>query len=106
MTEEGMDDTIVLKDEDGEEHEFSVVDVIEVDGKEYAILLPMDHELDQGADIEDIEEGAVIFRVESDGKGEEVLVEIDDDDEWERVAGAWEEIIEDEEDEDDEDDED
>ncbi len=90
MTGEEMDDVVVLTDEDGAEHEFTVVDVIEVGDKEYAILLPMDQEPD-----EEDEEEAVILRVEHED-GEDVLVEIDDDDEWERVAEAWEEIVDEE----------
>jgi putative Holliday junction resolvase len=85
------DDVVVLTDEDGEEHEFTVVDVIEVDGNDYAVLLPMGQEHGEGE-----EEEAVILRVESDDEGEDILVEIEDDDEWERVAEAWEEIAEDE----------
>lgn len=95
MAEE-RDDIVVLTDEDGNEHEFEVVDYFEVDGKEYAILLPA-----EGAEEE--EEEALIFRVEEDTDGNQVLVEIEDDDEWEKVASAWEEMAEHEgEDEDDE----
>ncbi|MGE5543292.1 MAG: DUF1292 domain-containing protein, partial [Bacillota bacterium] len=45
---------------------------------------------------EEGEEEAVILRVESGEDGEDVLVEIEDEDEWERVAGAWEEIADEE----------
>ncbi|MDK2926187.1 MAG: hypothetical protein PWQ41_1961 [Bacillota bacterium] len=89
MAEE-RDDVVVLTDEDGNEHEFEVVDYFEVDGKEYAVLLPADEE------TEEEEEEALIFRVEEDQEGNEILVEIEDDDEWERVASAWEEMAADE----------
>ncbi len=91
MTDEERDEIVVLTDEDDVEHEFTVVDVIEVEGSEYAVLLPMDQE-----PCEEDEEEAIILRVESDEDGEDVLVEIEDEDEWERVAQAWEEIAEDE----------
>ncbi len=96
MADKPNDDVIVLTDENGEEHEFSVVDVLEVEGKEYAVLLPS-VAADQG------EEEAIILRVESDENGNEVLVDIEDDAEFERVAEAWDEMMA-EECEDDEDD--
>jgi len=86
------EETIVLTDEDGHDHEFSIVDVIEVEGKEYAILLPL-----AGGEEEEEEEEAVILRIDKDEDGEEVLVDIEDDDEWERVAEAWEELLDEEE---------
>lgn len=81
MTE--SEDMIVLLDEEGKEFRYHVIDVIEVDGSEYAILLPADGESDE----------AEVLRIETDESGEEILVEINDDEEWERVARVWEEII-------------
>lgn len=78
-------DTIILTDDEGEEHEFMVVDVLEVDGREYVILLPLDDEGD--------EEEAVVFRLDVDESGEEILCEIDDDAEWEAVEKAWEKAV-------------
>ena len=78
----------MLTDEEGNEHEFSIVQVITVDDKDYAILLP----------IEDGEEGdeAVIMRIDEED-GEDVLVEIESEEEFDRVADAWEEMLDDEE---------
>ncbi len=85
---EHEDEIIVLTDEEGNEHEFSIVQVITVDDKDYAILLP----------IEDGEEGdeAVIMRIDEED-GEDVLVEIESEEEFDRVADAWEEMLDDEE---------
>jgi uncharacterized protein YrzB (UPF0473 family) len=92
--EEWMDEErVILTDEDGKEHAFEVVDVIEVDGSEYAILTPEDEEEEEPGE-------AMIFRIEHDEKGDEMLVEIEDDDEWERVAEAYDRLVEEEEDED------
>jgi putative Holliday junction resolvase len=89
VTENREDELIILTDEEGIEHEFSIIDVIEVDNRQYAILLPAD---------EDEEEGeAVIFRIEEED-GEDVLVDIEDDDEFERVVEVWEELLAEEED--------
>ncbi len=70
-------ETISLVDEQGKEHQFSIVDVIEVSEQRYAILQPM-----EGG------EDAVIFRVEDD----ETLTTVDDDEEFERVAAALEDL--------------
>jgi uncharacterized protein YrzB (UPF0473 family) len=78
------EDVIKLLDEDGAEHEFSVVDVLEVGDHRYAILQP----LSEGQDPDT----AVIFRMEDDA-----LVTIEDDAEFERVRQAFEEAVDDEE---------
>jgi len=72
------EDVIKLLDEDGAEHEFSVVDVLDVGEQRYAILQPVS--AGQDADT------AVIFRME-----DEALVTIEDDAEFERVRQAFEE---------------
>lgn len=82
MTDE-REETVVLTDEDGGEHPFRVLDVLEVNGKMYAVLQPVD----------DDREEAVIFRVEQDENGEEVLYDIEDDEEWEQVAEAYDTLL-------------
>jgi uncharacterized protein YrzB (UPF0473 family) len=82
------EEVIVLTDEDGNEHEFTIVQVIKVDEKDYAILLPLQGE-------EEAEE-AVILRIDQEN-GEDVLVEIENEEEFERVAEAWEELLDEEE---------
>jgi len=81
----GEDDVITLIDEDGSEHQFEVLDIIEVDGSRYVICAPAD-------DPED--EGAYAFRLQEDEDGA-YLTDVEDDDEWEAVARAWEEEDED-----------
>ncbi len=76
------EDVIKLLDEDGAEHEFSVVDVLEVGARRYAILQPL-------AGGEDADT-AVIFRMEDDA-----LVTIEDDAEFEQVRQAFEASSED-----------
>lgn len=93
--EDEDEEVITLTDEDGEDHEFVVVDVIEVGSKEYAILLPYDT-----ADDEEAE--AVILRIEKGADGEDQLVEIEDEHEWQSVVDAYEAVLEDDGDEDDE----
>ncbi len=81
MTE--SDKAITLMDEEGGEHNFTVIDIIEVEGKEYAILLPMEEESEE----------AIILKFDLDEEGNELLVDIEEDEEWEKVADYWEEKI-------------
>jgi uncharacterized protein YrzB (UPF0473 family) len=85
------EEVIVLEDEDGNEHNFVLGEVLTVDGKDYAVLLPID---------EDIEEG-VIFRIDGEDGDQMVLADIESDEEWQRVVDAYNEELdaEDEEDE-------
>ena len=57
-----------------------MIDTITVNDKEYAILQPVE------------EEEAIILRFGIDDEGDEVLYDIEDDEEWEKVADAWQEI--------------
>ncbi|MEB3285239.1 MAG: DUF1292 domain-containing protein [Candidatus Sericytochromatia bacterium] len=41
---EAQEDIVTLVDEEGKNHDFQVVDIIEVDSKDYALLLPADAE--------------------------------------------------------------
>ncbi|HHY67792.1 MULTISPECIES: DUF1292 domain-containing protein [Kyrpidia] len=78
------DETVLLEDENGNEREFRIVDVIEVGGKEYAVLVPEDEPEGDG----------VVLRIDTDADGEEYLVDIEDDAEWDRVVQAYEAAVE------------
>ena len=80
-----------LTDEEGNESQFALVGELELDGHEYLALVPVD--ADQGSDEED---EYVILKVTADENGEEILVTIDDDDEFDRVADAFEDRFMDE----------
>lgn len=76
-----LDNIVVLNDEEGNEVEFEFLDVIELDGKEYVILLP----------VEEAENGeVVIFRIEGEGE-DETYFGLDDEEEAERVFQAFKE---------------
>ncbi|HEY8552330.1 MAG TPA: Holliday junction resolvase RuvX [Thermaerobacter sp.] len=79
---------VTFRDENGEEQQFVVIDLVEMDDRKYAIV----------ADPDD-EEEAFIFRLLHEDDGTPVLVEIEDDDEWDAVAEAWEDMVAEEEDE-------
>jgi uncharacterized protein YrzB (UPF0473 family) len=76
-----LDNKIILNDEDGNEIEFEFLDVVELDGNEYVVLLP----------VEEAEKGeVVIFRIEGEGD-EESYVSLEDEAEAERVFEAFKE---------------
>ncbi|MCL2497188.1 MAG: DUF1292 domain-containing protein [Symbiobacteriaceae bacterium] len=84
---------ITVYDDDGREHVFELFTVLEVNGKEYAVLYPVDEDED-----DEDEDEAIILRIETDEDGEETLVDIEDEEEWNLVAAAWEALIENEDD--------
>ena len=83
-----MSDFVTLIDEDGQEHEFEVEAILDVDEEKYAVLIPMDEEY---ADSNE----AVIMRFGLDENGEEVLYDIESDEEWDKVADAYDDIVDD-----------
>lgn len=81
MVDEELDDVLILIDEEEQEHPFQMIDMVEVDGSQYAVLVP----LEEGSD----EEEAIILKIVVDENGEEVLYDIEDDEEWEKVVDIW-----------------
>ena len=81
VMEEEMDDVLILVDEENQEHPFQRIDMVEVDGSQYAVLVP----LEEGSD----EDEAIILKIVVDENGEEVLYDIEDDEEWEKVVDIW-----------------
>ncbi len=83
---------VTLTDDYGNEHDFAIIDLFEVDEIRYAIMLPVFDIEEEGEEPEvDFEEDAYIFRVETDEQvGEELFFEVEDEKEWEKVALAWE----------------
>jgi len=71
--------------------------ILMVEGNKYAVLLSLEEEecLEDEKDEEDEEdEGeAVILKYVFDESGKEILADIEDDEEWEKVANAWEEML-------------
>ncbi|MBR5319963.1 MAG: DUF1292 domain-containing protein [Peptococcaceae bacterium] len=86
MVEEEMDNVLILVDEEDQEHPFEVIDMIEVDGNQYAVLTP----LEEGAE----EDEAIILKIVTDENGEEMLWDIEDDEEWEKVVDIWNDSLE------------
>jgi uncharacterized protein YrzB (UPF0473 family) len=85
---------LVLVDEEGEEHEFELLAELEVEGQSYRVLVPLEEEEE---DDEEAETEVVILKVVYDEEGNEFLGDIEDDEEWEKVADAWQEMVDEEE---------
>ncbi len=83
---------ITLLDDDDNPIDFEIIEVLEIQGKRYAFLLPLNDEED-AAD----EDEAVIFRIDPGEDGEEIFAYIEDDAEWEMVVDTYNDLLFDEE---------
>lgn len=83
MQEENI---ISLIDEDGKEAKFEIVLTLEAEGKEYAILLPLEDE---------VCDEALIFRIDTDENGD-VLVPLEDEDEYQIVVDVYNTLMDEE----------
>ena len=89
--EEYNPDIITLADDDGKEYTFEVLDAIESDMGRYLALLPQYD--DPQKMLEDSGE-LVIVKV-GEEEGDEYFYEIEDDDEYETIADAFVDRLED-----------
>ncbi len=91
MSEEYNPDIITLEDDDGKEYTFEVLDRIETDDSKYIALLPV-YETPEKL-LEDSGELVILKVVEENG--EELFEDIDDDDEYDMVADAFTDRLQD-----------
>ncbi len=85
---------VVIEDEEGNQTEFDVLEVIEIEGRRYATLCPTD---DDDIDYDDEGNAKILvmgFEINPE-TGDDVLVTIDDDDEFETVVGILESMFDD-----------
>jgi uncharacterized protein YrzB (UPF0473 family) len=78
-------DIITLSDDDGKEYSFEVLDAIETDDGRYLALLPT---FEDPKKLLEADGELVIVKV-GEEDGEEYFYEIEDDDEYETVADAF-----------------
>ena len=92
MSEEYGNDIISLMDEEGNETEYEMIDAVELDGQTYVALLPLS---ENPEDIVEEDYQVVILKmVEEDG--EEILLTINDEAEFDAVWQAFEDRLSDE----------
>ena len=75
--------TIVLNDEEGNEVEFEVLTKLDIENKEYVIVIPIDGD----------EEDPIALRIELDDEGNDLLVTVDDEEEFKLVEEAFELVM-------------
>ncbi|MEK6263906.1 MAG: DUF1292 domain-containing protein [Clostridium sp.] len=78
-------ETIMLNDEEGNEIEFDVITKLDIEDKEYVIVAPTGEE-----DID-----AVALRVDKDAEGNDILVTVEDDAEFEMISQAYDAVFSD-----------
>ena len=88
---EELDNIIVLNDEEGNEVEFEFLDLIEFEGEEYVVLLPVeDEESDEPGEV-------VILKLEdTESEDEESYVSVEDAEVLNKVFEKFKEKFEDE----------
>jgi len=85
---EELDNIIVLNDEDGNETEFEFLDLIEYEGEEYVVLLPVEETDDAGE--------VVILKLEdTESEDEESYVSVDDEETLNKVFEIFKEKFKD-----------
>lgn len=83
--EYGFEETMVtLTDEDGQDRDFYVDEIYPVDDRLYAALIP--------GDVDNVTE-YYVFRVKDLGEDDFELEDIDDEEEYDAAADAYEEIL-------------
>lgn len=91
MTEDYNPDIVSLTDDEGKEYKFEILDAIETDEGRYLALLPTFD--DPKKMLDDSGELVIVKVTEEDG--EEFFSEIEDDDEYETIADAFIDRLED-----------
>ena len=91
MDEENLSNEVVLNDENGNEVRFEVLDIIELDSEQYAILLPIEEDDENEGEV-------VILKIEDNGEDsdEETYVSVDDEETLNKVFQLFKEEFKDE----------
>ena len=90
IPEEELDNIIVLNDENGEEVPFEFLDLIELEGEEYVVLLPVEEDEEDAGEV-------VILKVEdTESDEEESYVSVEDEDTLNKVFEMFKEKFKDE----------
>lgn len=82
--------TVTLDLEDDTQVECVVLTIFEAEGRDYIALLPMDSEEEEGGEV-------YLYRYIEDADGEPSLDNIQDDEEYEAVSRAFDELLDEQE---------
>ena len=86
-------DIVTLSDDDGKEYTFEVLDAIETETGRYLAMLPI--YVDPQKMLDDSGELVIVKVGEEEENGDEYYYEIEDDDEYDMIADAFVERLED-----------
>ena len=87
---EELDNIVILNDEEGNEVTFEFLDLIELDGEEYVVLLPANMDESQDGEV-------VILKVEdSENEEEESYVSVEDEEVLNKVFDIFKDKFKDE----------
>ena len=89
MSEEYGNDLVTVVDDEGNQHQFEVLDAIETDQGRYVALVPV---YDNPADLID-DDGELVILTVKEENGEDLLLPIEDDDEFEEIAEIFQERL-------------
>ncbi len=92
IPDEEIDNIIVLNDENGEESKFEFLDLIEYEGEEYVVLLPVEEEQND----DDAGEVVILKLEDTDSDDEESYVSVDDEEVLNKVFELFKDKFKDE----------
>ncbi len=90
--QEELNNIVVLNDENGEEVEFEFLDLIELDGEEYVVLLPVEEE----ENPEEAGEVVILKLEDTESEDEESYVSVEDEEVLNKVFEMFKEKFKDE----------
>ena len=88
INNEELDNIIILNDEEGNEVEFEFLDLIEFEGEEYVVLLPVE-------ETEDAGEVVILKLDDTESEDEESYVSVDDEEVLNKVFEIFKEKFKD-----------
>lgn len=86
---EELDNIVILKDEDGNDVKFEFLDLIEYEGEEYVVLLPVE-------ESEEADEVVILKLEDTDSEDEESYVSVDDEETLNKVFEIFKDKFKDE----------
>ena len=90
--QEELNNIVVLNDENGEEVKFEFLDLIELDGEEYVVLLPVEEE----ENPEEAGEVVILKLEDTESEDEESYVSVEDEEVLNKVFEMFKEKFKDE----------
>ncbi len=89
MSEEYGNDLISVLDDEGNVHQFELLDAIETDESRFVALSPVYSDAEAAID----DDGELVILEVVDNDGDDLLVPIEDDDTFEEIAAIFEERL-------------